>query len=134
MNRPTKRPTLPLSYEGVRTQLFQHFVTDGGGRCISEFGGCSYQGNESLGCFVGILLTEEDARKLDPMGPISSVIHDPAGNEIIREYFQMCNCLLAFLCLGQIAHDSWSAGPATFTEHMANFFKRWDASCLAVSV
>lgn len=128
MNRPTVRPDRPYRLEELETMLFQHFVTDKGQRCRNN-GICLYT-NNGTGCFIGILLTEEDARSIEGSGPLSRMITSKTNREMLETYIELNNSTLAFLALGQNAHDH-ARDDIDFSENMANFFKVWSAMKVA---
>src|SRR4051812_16797375 len=69
MQRPTQRPTSRMSVFDILEMARQHFVYDKAPRCVDEQGTCVYTGT---GCFVGFMLTEEDAAKLPKTAGIYS--------------------------------------------------------------
>lgn len=120
--RPTERPSQPMSLDEIKRAVHRHFVVEKNPIC-TDGRGCFYG---STGCFVGCLLTEEDAEKLDNGGDSTSlygiIIQDgryswvtgpsisPKIKEFLAElmniYFESSGDVLHYLYNGQSKHDS----------------------------
>lgn len=129
MERPTDRPNRPMTYPQVFEKLRQHFVTDKGQRCFIS-GSCEYSGHgdPSLGCFIGILLTEADAAELDTYrSQLLSIIKNPTRavpRDILEHYIDLSDAfVVSFLMAGQLVHDTSSMD--NIHEHMSAFFSAW---------
>lgn len=103
MERPTSRPENPMTIAAFLSKAEQHFITDSApcGR-DEKIVGCSYKAK----CFIGFILTEEDAAKLDmDGGSLANVLTTPDLMCIIRKYVHMGRVEMAILLMGQFHHD-----------------------------
>ena len=119
--RPTERPSQPMSLEEIKRAVHRHFVVEKNPIC-TDGRGCFYG---RTGCFVGCLLTEEDADKLDNGGESAALgcitIRDDRYArlessfnteikdflaELMNIYFESSEDILQYLYKGQIQHDN----------------------------
>jgi hypothetical protein len=118
MNRPLKRPDTPYNVQTIIDMAMQHFVEDSRPRCVitqsDSTSPCAYIGT---GCFVGFMLTAEDAASL----PNSSLINLSGSKyiDILSIYFDLQDPLVRFvLAAGQCHHDSWGSVSGEFRNYM----------------
>jgi len=129
MQRPTKQPDKPMGFQDLYIALNKHFVYDHGKRCTVLPGGgiCSYNNiDQSVGCFVGILLTSQDAAMFDSLGGyrINGLMERKDTKKILNKYFDFRDPLvMPFLLSGQIAHDEGDG--VEFEVRMGLFFRQW---------
>lgn len=114
MNRPSTRPNKPYTIAQMLDMAEQHFVVDKAPKCYlardnTGFGLCLYT---KTGCFVGFMLTEEDADIIE--GPIAEVCRYQPN--IYHKYFDYDS--LPFLIDGQKLHDNWRFDHGDWTEYM----------------
>jgi len=121
--RPTERPSQPMSLDEIKRAVHRHFVVEKNPIC-TDGRGCFYG---RTGCFVGCLLTEEDAKRLDNNGDSTSLygvtIQDGrycrSSNsnftdteikrlliKLMNIYFEPSVDILHYLYRGQSVHDS----------------------------
>lgn len=122
MKRPEKRPDIKYNITTFLRTAYTHFVTDKSPRCTQdgEKHLCSYQGT---GCWIGFILTEEDAKKADDLQISLGDYKSPKQKElldILYHYFDTKdNILMLILIQGQITHDLIEN--SDFTTRMENF-------------
>lgn len=123
MERPTTRPATKHKPMDIIKMSTKHFVEDGAPKCRSPYGGCVYG---STGCFVGFMLTEEDAQTLDEGGcTVTETCQVDCGllaiqQEVLAHYFDVKDDLTLFVLIqGQRVHDV--CPPEEFSSRMSTW-------------
>lgn len=121
MNRPRSRPESLLGPSTILAMARQHFVKDKAPRCVGpKHRSCAYSGT---GCWVGFMLTAEDAAFLDNSGngiytlrnlwtELTHRVPYSKRSEVLCEYFDLRDPLVfTVLLLGQSFHDMSRKSP-----------------------
>lgn len=123
MNRPITRPTKPYTAREILDMARKHFVKDKSPRCVFDTTNCCLY--SQTGCFIGFLLTREDAEAIEHRGGILDIIN--THPHIIKHYFDIDNNRMrAFLRLGQAAHDMYFGNDNDFRTYMDSWLETMD--------
>lgn len=128
MKRPLTRPAKPMTQKEFLNAAYQHFAVDKSPCSFNELGSCKYGGT---GCWIGFVLTKEDAASIEHAsfrtmriwdGKYDGNYHFKDMASIANAYFQVDENLLQVLKNGQEFHDARKLRhPDEFTEEMTEF-------------